>query len=216
MKQASEPFKFVTASYLIRIGSERAETLVALEQALRLCSEASIFYHTFQSLESHEYTFFSSDFSQWVTDACSEPELGEHLAALDLREFVSLVDLRTALVGCVEGYLRSHPASAGRRAAYPFYFCEAVELTAPRDEQASNLAELIEGIRRISLQTLHHHFINSRLRLRLRTNDFSYWVENSLEAPELAQRLNAIDFYVHTLEGTRQQIVETLEPWVER
>jgi len=50
---AEQPFQFVAASYLVRIGTLTASTLRELEQGLRTCSEASIFYHTFQSLETH-------------------------------------------------------------------------------------------------------------------------------------------------------------------
>jgi hypothetical protein len=69
---------------------------------------------------------------------------------------------------------------------------------------------LADGIRDLGLQTLHYHFINSRLRLRLKTNDFSNWVERSLGLPGLARKLNRIDFYTNTLEGVRAEILQAL------
>ena len=66
----------------------------------------------------------------------------------------------------------------------------------------------------MSLHTLHCHFINARLRPRLKANDFSYWIDDSLGLPELAEKLNGIDFYTNTLEGVRREILRVLAPWI--
>lgn len=213
MRKAKEPFQFVAASYLIRICRERAHTLREMESHLRSVPDGSIFYHTFQSLESHHYTAFSSDFAQWVMAACNEAALAERLAAVDLGEFVSLADLREVLVRHLADHLRQNPQSADRPGFEPFHFCEAIEVAVPLDAHADNLAELADGIRRLSLQTLHHHFINSRLRLGLRTNDFSNWIGSSLGLPQLAAKLNRIDFYNNSLEGLREQVLRALGGW---
>jgi len=216
MRKAKEPFQFVAASYLIRVCRERAHTLGEMARCLRTIPDGSIFYHTFQSLESHHYASFSSDFAQWIMAACNEHALAERLATVDLRDVVSLAGLREALASRVEQYLQQNPQVADRPAFEPFHFCETVEVTVPLDAQASTLAELADGIRRLSLQTLHHHFINSALRLGLRTNDFSYWIEHSLGLPELAAKLNRIDFYSNSLDGVCRQVLRTLESWREQ
>jgi len=206
----AEPFQFVAASYLIRIRTERAQTLREMAQHLRGTSDESIFYHTFQSLETHHYSTFSSDFAQWVQAACNEHALAEQMATVDLRGIVSLSDLREKLAGFVEEHVAANPASGERKGFEPFHFCEAVEMTVPLDDWASSLAELADGIRRQSLHTLHYHFITSRLRLKLETNDFSHWVQHSLGRSDLAERLNGIDIYTNTLEGVREEVLATL------
>jgi len=216
MNQAAEAFQFVAASYLVRIRPERASTLKELAEHLRSCSEESIFYHTFQSLETHHYSTFSSDFAQWVQAGLNEQELSERLATVDLRSVVSLTDLREQLAGFVEEHLAANPGSAERRAFEPFHFCEAVEVTVPLDARAHTLAELAAGIRRQSLHTLHYHFIISRLRLRLETNDFSHWVQHSLGVPDLAEAMNRVDIYTNTLEGVREDLVKLLDGWKEQ
>ena len=213
MKQAKRPFEFVAASYLIRIRPERAWTLAELAQNLQAVSDTSILYHTFQSLESHHYTTFSNDFAQWCLAACNERVLAEELSAIDLRDVTSVEELRKVLNGTLEGYLRKYPQSSDRPAFEPFYFCEAVEAVVPLEAQAFTLEELAAGIRRMSLHTLHHHFINARLRPRLQINDFSYWIEDSLGLPELARRLDRIDFYTNTLEGIRKEVLQVLDLW---
>jgi hypothetical protein len=212
MKRAEQPFQFMAASYLIRIGAQPVYTLGDFAKSLRTCPEASIFYHTFQSLEAHHYTAFSSDFAQWALAACNEAALAEQLAVVDLRDIVTLEELRDILVGIVDEHLKLHPQAIDRRAFEAFYFSEAKEVTVPIGTPAWTLAELADGIRLLGHQSLHYHFINSRLRLQLKTNDFSYWIENSLNHPKLAARLNRIDFYNDTLDELRQDIVAMLEP----
>jgi hypothetical protein len=213
-EQAKVPFEFVAASYLVRILPERAWTLGELAKFLRTVPDASIFYHTFQSLETHHYAAFSSDFAQWVMAACNEAALAEQLAAVDLRESVSIEELRKELSRIVEGYLQRNPQSVDRPAFEPFYFCEAREVTVPVGMQANTLEELVAGIRELSVQTVAHHFINSRLRLHLETNDFSHWIKDSLQMPRLAARLNYIDFYTNDLQNLRKEIVQTIESGV--
>ena len=101
MKQAKRPFEFVAASYLIRIRPERAWTLAELAQHLQAVSDASIFYHTFQSLESHHYTTFSNDFAQWSLAACNETILAEELSAIDLRD-IATVEEQIGRASCRE------------------------------------------------------------------------------------------------------------------
>ncbi len=214
MKQASTPFQFVTASYLIRIGRERAVTLAELARGLHSCSDASIFHHTFQSLERQHYISFSNDFAQWALTGCNEAPLAERLAAIDIRDCTTIEGLRDSLTSSVDGYVKLNPSSSSRLSFEPFYFCEAFEFAVPRDERATTLAELEEGIRTSNLQTLHYHFINSRLRLHLQTNDFSHWIETAMELPELARRVDRIDIYMNTLDDLREELVRTIHPWV--
>lgn len=216
MRTAHEPFQFIAASYLTRIRTERAVTLAEMAVHLRHCSGASIFYHTYQSLEAHHYSVFSSDFAQWVMAACNENALAEKLAAVDLLDYVNLEEVRTALVTRIEQHINQNPDSATRKATQRFHFCEAVEMTVPLATRAHTLAEMIEGIRHMSLQTLHYHFINSRLRLRLQTTDFSNWLANSLGLPELAEQVNRLPFSTSTLEQVRDKLLDTLQPWVDR
>ncbi len=209
--RAKQGFQFVAASLLVKIGAQTARTLKELAQGLQQCSDDSIFYHTFQSLETHHYTSFANDFAQWALAACNEPALAEQLAVIDLREVVSLQALRAALLGIVEAHLRENPQSADHRAFETFYFCEAHQVTVPFGPPVFTIEDLAAGIRLLGHQSLHHHFINSRLRLHLRTNDFSNWIQSNFDYPHLAARLDRIDFYNGTLDDVRQQILHVLQ-----
>jgi hypothetical protein len=210
MDDTHAPFRFVTASYLVLIRPERAWTLGELAEGLRTCSNASLFHHTFQSLERHHYTRFSSDFAQWTLTACNEAQLAERLASVDVRDCVTFEELRDAIVTPIASHLSMSPASANRAAFEPFFFCEHESIEVPLGPQASTLRELAEGIRLLDLQTIHHHFINSRVRLHLKTNDFSHWIRHNLGLTGVAQRLDRIDIYMNTLDDLRREILSAI------
>ena len=217
MKQAAKPFQFMAASTLVRICGVEVRTVADLLEHLRTISAASVFNHTFQSLGQHHFLTegFSNDFAQWVLAACNQPQLAEQLASLDIRQYESVETLRADLLRVLEEFVASEPARAQQRAFEPFYFCEAVTVTVPAPWRAHNLPEFCQGLEHISRETLHYHFVDARLREPLTVNDFSYWVEDSLELKELADRIDQIDIYTNTLEGVRELILEECRPWLE-
>jgi Family of unknown function (DUF5752) len=212
MKKAEHAFQFVTASYLTRIGNQSAANLSDLRTGLETCSDASIFYHTFQSLERHHFLTvgFSNDFAQWVIAALNRGELAEQLAALDLRNYLSLSDLRADLLRVTDDFCHVHPSELTRPAFEPFYFCESVEVTIPLGE-AWTLEEFREGLNRLSNASFHFHFLNSRLRMQLQTNDFSLWFAGELGLETLARQTNRIDIYTNTLDDTRTKLLRYIE-----
>ncbi|MFY9754176.1 MAG: DUF5752 family protein [Candidatus Acidiferrales bacterium] len=212
MKQAETPFQFVAAASLILIGKDSPDTLAGLARGLKTVSDASIFCHTFQCLATHHYTSYSNDFAQWAMAACNQAELAERFASVDVRQFVAIAGLRESLVATLDTYLKARPAVGEHMAFEPFYFCESHEVTLPAETRASNLKELAEGIAHIGLESLHYHFINSRLRLHLQTNDFSNWIQHELGMSDLAARVNRVDFYTNTLDGVREEIIACLKP----
>ena len=81
-------------------------------------------------------------------------------------------------------------------------------VTVPLDVEVRTLAEFRDALGRVSHDTFYHHFIASRLRLHLGTNDFSNWLATDLQEPELARRANRIDIYTNTLDTARDELIE--------
>jgi hypothetical protein len=208
MKKPEHPFRFVTVSYLTRIGNQSATNLGELRDGLEKCSDTSIFYHTFQSLGRYHFLTegFSNEFAQWVLAGLNSPMLAEQLAAPDIRSYLTLSDLRTDLLAITDEYCRKHPEEVGRLAFEPFYFLESIEVTIPHMWEAWTLDEFRHRLEHLSNESFHYHFLVSRLRLGLRTNDFSVWFENELGLKSLAQLTNRIDVYTNTLEGARTKL----------
>ncbi|MDR3674138.1 MAG: DUF5752 family protein [Acidobacteriota bacterium] len=207
------PFQFLTASYLVRTQDLKATTLAEFATGLEKCSDASIFFHTFQSLSRHHFLTegFSNDFAQWVLAASNRPELAEQLASFDIREYTSLAELRADLRRVVNDFCEFHPQIATQQTFEAFAFCEAVEVAIPLAIAAGSLREFNEGLQKLSHASLYFHFIASRLRLHLSTNDFSHWFENSLGLTSLARRADHIDIYTNTLEGVRTILTQLIE-----
>ncbi|MGZ4826114.1 MAG: DUF5752 family protein, partial [Terriglobales bacterium] len=76
---------------------------------------------------------------------------------------------------------------------------------------ARNLVEFIESLKKVSIHSIHYHFIEARLRLKLNSNDFSIWLEEEMDLGAVADRLNRIDIYTSTLNDVRDQILRILE-----
>jgi len=210
---ASGPFYFNSSAHLLRISRERAHTLAELLQALRTCAEDSIFQHTFRTLQEHHFIRegFSNDFAHWALSACNEPGLAERLASVDIREFTSVAELRERIVQIVEEYIARNPQVGERQAREPFYFCASDIVVLPTPFVANTLAEFAEGLRQVSVHSIHHHFIEARLRLKLMSNDFSQWLQDDMGLTDSARAVNRIDIYTATLEHVRRQIVRIVE-----
>ena len=211
--RASEAFQFATASYLVRIGNQTAMNLMELQQGLAECTDASIFYHTFQSLGRHHFLTegFSNDFAQWVLGSCNRPVLAEQMASVDIRDYVSLADLRSDLRKVVEGYCAGNGNAASQVAFEEFFFCETVEEKVPLSREAWTLEDFRDGLKDLAHGSLQFHFITSRLRMHLRTNDFSRWLSKELGLTDLARKVDQIDIYTSTLDLARETILRLVE-----
>jgi hypothetical protein len=210
---AKKKFVFNSSAHLLRIGTERAQDLSDLLEGIRTVPDSSIFQHMFQTLAEHHYIRegFSNDFAHWAFFSCNETGLAERLAGVDVREYTSIADMRRRIVQIIEEYLKKHPQSANRAALETFYFCSSDTIVIPTSITANSLTEFVDGLRRVSLHSIHYHFINARLRIKLNSNDFSQWLEEELGLGELADRFEAIDIYTSTLEGVRRQMIKLAE-----
>jgi hypothetical protein len=210
---AVKAFYFNTSAHLLRVTRQKATTLVEFLDALRECPEASIFQHTFRTLQEHHFIRegFSNDFAEWALSACNEPSLAEVMASVDVREFTSVADLRDRFVQIVDEFVKRSPASANRQARETFYFCASDIVVIPTNYVAHTLREFAEGLRHVSVHSIQHHFIEARLRLKLMSNDFSQWLLEDLGLTEAARQLNRIDIYIVTLEDVKNQIIRIVE-----
>jgi hypothetical protein len=208
LRRPHKPFYFNTSEHLVRIGRERASTLSELLQALHDCPDDSIFQHTFRTLQEHHFIRqgFSNDFAHWSLSACHEPILAEQLASVDVREYTAIAGLRIRMIEIVEQFLQEHPRSAARPAHEPFYFCASDLILLPTPFAPDTLPDFIDGLRQVSVHSIHHHFIEARLRLHQMSNDFSQWLEEEMDLRETAEEIERIDIYTNTMEGVRQQI----------
>jgi hypothetical protein len=213
MTTAQQPFQFMTATYLTRVETFKVDTISAMHHGLSEAGDSTIFYHTFQTLGQHHFLTegFSNDFAQWVLGSCNQPVLAERLAGIDIRDYTSTQEMREDLRRIFGDFCTEKPGPADQRAFEPFYFCSAVEVTLPLPWDAHTLPGLRAGLERMSHSSFYYHFIASRLRLGLRTNDFSHWFRTALNMNRLADRTDRIDVYTNTLDTARRELIEIVD-----
>ena len=207
------PFYFNTSAHLLRITRERASSLSELLQAVHDCSEDSIFQHTFRTLEEHHLS--GKAFPTISPIGLFPPATNR--AWLNAWQ-ASTCALLLPWPNCGNGLSRSSTSTFATVPKVPidgaydtFYFCASDTVVLPTPFVAHTLAEFAEGLRQVSVHSIHHHFIEARLRLKLMSNDFSQWLQEDMDLTDAARQLNRIDIYTGTLEDVRRQLVTVVE-----
>jgi hypothetical protein len=209
-------FQFSSSASLERLTGRRASNLEELLELIKTCSDSSIFYHTFSALLKlrEAQVPFNSDFAIWVVTMLNERALAEKLTAIDLSEYNTLDSLRNRLIQLIEHHVQENPLCCKKIADEPFYLHDVTRVVYLTDHFAYDLASFRELLTKISIYSVYFHFIESRLQSQLKTDDFSGWVEESLEMPSLAQKIRRIDISVYTLEGLRSRILQLIDGYL--
>jgi len=132
------------------------------------------------------------------------------LASVDVREFTAIEGLRRRMIEILDQFLQDRPRSGSRPAFEPFYFCASDIVVLPTPFAPDTLSGFLDGINQVSVHSIHHHFIEARLRLHRMSNDFSNWLEQEVGLTEAAEAVERIDIYTSTMEGVRMQIARII------
>lgn len=102
------------------------------------------------------------------------------------------------------------------QAKNPFHFCTRQNLTYLTGLRASNLAELLAGIKSASERSIYHHthhFLDRHEFLSPEPpNDFAYWITNILQERVLGEKVASIDLReFSTLAEIRTRILEVIK-----
>jgi len=206
-------FQFSSSASLERLTGRRASNLEELLILIETCSDSSIFYHTFSAfLKLREAQVpFNSDFAIWVARMLNERALAEKLTAIDLSEYDTLESLRNRLIQLIGRHVKENPLSCKKMANEPFYLHDMTRVVYLTDHFAYDLASFRALLKKISIYSFYFHFIESRMQPPLKTDNFSAWIEESLEMPSLAQKIRRIDISIYTLEGLRSRIIQLID-----
>ncbi|HLA38015.1 MAG TPA: DUF5752 family protein [Candidatus Brocadiales bacterium] len=204
-----EPFHFHSRLYLTELTGLKARDLRELLENLKTLPESSIYYHTHRFLQQHHYLSPEppNDFAYWIRNILQEEELGERMASIDTVQFTSINALREKFIELIEDYTRRTGKNPDAPEGYEFHFMKAITFVIPTPHHASSLKEFYEVMQRISVHSIYYHMFEARLRLKRQTNDFSSWLEEQLGEKELAEKIDRLDPYTHTLEGLRKRIL---------
>ena len=213
LKKAQDPFRFQSRTYIKELTGLKAKNLRELVDTLKKVPDSVIYYHTHHFLEEHHYLIPepSSDFAVWVNDILGEEVLGERLASVNTFEFHSLVAIRERIVVIIAEYLAGGSNSREAMPGREFCFMKSVSVVISTPYVAHDLRKFVEALRKISLGSLYFHVFESRLRLGRGLNDFTIWLQDSLEEAELGEEIARLDPYTYTLEGLRSAFIQLIE-----
>lgn len=213
--KAKEPFKFCTRLHLSELTGLRATTLGQFLALIKQVSGSCIYHHTHRFLQQHQYLSPEppNDFAYWVTDILGEDELGERLVSIDTIQYSTIRDLREKIASTIESYLKDNPLAKLKfaRSGEEFHFIKSVSFILPTNYIAYDLKEFAEVLNKITLDSIYFHIFEARLRLEKPTNDFAFWIENSLGDKKLANNISSFDPYTSTLEDLRNKIIQIVE-----
>lgn len=194
---------------LIKSTGMKARNLRELRERISVVSGESIFHHTYQYFLKGRVLEYTNDFAHWAGESLEERALSEHLSNVDPYAFKNIEDLRMELLNVIDGYLKNFPEPREAMPGDEFYFNETVTLTSPLGIKARNLAEFLIAIKYVDAAAIYYHFYEARVRLGV--DDFSKWLEDSLDKKEVAERIRGIDPFMHSIEEIRKHIYEGIE-----
>lgn len=209
-------FQFSSSASLGKLTGRRAHNLEELLHLIKTCPDSSIFYHTFSTFRKMREVQvpFNNDFAIWISQNLADEALPEKLTAIELAEHNTIKSLRDRIVIIIENHKKENPQVFDRTAAKPFYLCDVVRIVYLTDKFAYNLKSFRESLESVSVDSIYFHFIESRLHTQLQTDDFSRWIEESLDMPELAAKIRNIDIHIYTLDGLRRKLVTLIDGYI--
>lgn len=209
-------FEFKQSMMLLKSTGKKASSLAELRELIASVSAASIFHHTYQYFLKGHILEYTNDFSQWAGESIEESALAEQLSNVDPYDYPDIEQLRKELLRIIDTYRERFPEPREALPRDEFFFNEAVTMVFPAGLAVQNLAEFLIAIKHVDAGSLFYHFYDARLRQSGRTNDFSRWFEQELGKTGLAGKIQAIDPFMHSLEGIRELIVQAVEDEVKK
>ena len=211
-----KPFEFRQCVSILKATGRKAGTLREMRDVIAVVSDESIFHHTYQYFLKGHILEYANDFAHWTGESLEERALAERLSGIDPYDFKNIGELRHELLRVIDEYLEKFPEPRGAMPGDEFYFNETITLIFPAGMVVRNLAEFLICIKYIDAGSIYYHFYEARMRLGSGVDDFSSWLETALMNKELAEKIRAIDPFMHSVEGIREHIVEAVEEDVKR
>jgi hypothetical protein len=212
----TRPFEFKQCMSLLKATGKKAHDLRELRDRAATASDRSLAHHTYQYFLKGHILEYTNDFAHWAGQSLEESALAERLSSIDPYDFADINDLRKELLRAIDDHLVSFPEPRRAMEGDEFFFNETVLMVFPAGMRARNLAEFLMATKHVEESSIYYHFYDARVRLGNRVDDFSQWFEDGLEKPILAQRIRAIDPFMHNLESIREQIMAAVEDEVTR
>ncbi|MBI4691510.1 MAG: mechanosensitive ion channel [Nitrospirae bacterium] len=213
LRQATQPFRFSTRLHIKELTGLKAKNLSELVNILKDVPDSVVYYHTHNFIEEYQYLIPqpANEFALWVGDVIGDEILAEKLSNIDTFEFSTIGKLRERIIAVINDWLSTRGEERTAFKGREFHFIKSVSVVLTTSYIARDLREFVESLRNVSINSLYFHIFESRLRLHRGVNDFSIWLQDSLDERELADEIAALDPYNYTIEGLRSLIIQLIE-----
>ncbi|MFA5073161.1 MAG: DUF5752 family protein [Nitrospirota bacterium] len=210
-----QSFEFKQCITLLKSTGKKACTLRELRERIAGASDESILHHTYQYFLKGHILEYTNDFAQWAGSSLEERALAEQLSNIDPYDYDNVGNVRSKFLETLDQYLSTFPEPRPVIPGDEFFFNETVMLIYPSGIRVKNLAEFLMAIKYVDKSSLYYHFYEARQRLGSNHDDFTVWFETVLAKKDLVYAIRAIDPFMHTLEGIREQITRIVEAEVQ-
>lgn len=215
-KPGTAPFRFIGCSELREVLGEVAEDEKRLVELIESVPLDSIYFHTHSYFLRHSYVerAYPNDFAQWVVMEVRDHVLGERLAVVDPFELKGLERLRMELISIIDDHLSKTPIVPRVIFGQPFHFNQSRMLEVPTGLEVRTLREFRDALGEVEVSAIYFHMFEARHRLKREENDFSAWIRQSLQLPDLAERIRAINPYMGSLERLRSALLTACDDFL--
>ncbi len=215
MENIIEPFEFKQCVSIVKSTGKHAKNLGEMRKLISEAGDESIFHHTYQYFLKGHILEYTNDFAQWAGENLEERALSERLSIIDPYSLKSVKEVRKELIREIDDFLKNSPEPHDVVPGNEFYFTETVSLVFPVGVKTKNLAEFLVAIEHIDEGSIYYHFFDSRVRLGDGiVDDFSRWVEHTLDNKQLADNIRSIDPFMLSIEQIRTHIRNVVEEHV--
>ncbi len=215
MEKDIEPFEFKQCVSIVKSTGKHAVNLSELRRLLSRVGDESIFHHVYQYFLKGHMLEYTNDFAHWAGEHLEERALAERLSSIDPYTLKSVNEVRKELIREIDDFLFNFPEPRDVTSGSEFYFNETVSLVFNVGVKTRNLAEFLVAIGHIDAGSIYYHFYDSRVRLGEGVvDDFSRWIEHTLYRKKIADKIRAIDPFMHSIESIREHIKEIVEECV--
>lgn len=210
-RRVDKSFVFRDVVSILKPTGLKASNLHQLRDGIADSSDECIFHNTYQYVSKGLIQEYTNDFAYWAGEKLEERALAEQLSNIDPYAYKLIEDLRVEVLKVIDYYMENFPEPRDVMPGDEFYFNETITYVFPVGLRARNLAEFLIALKYVDVSSIYYHFYEARIRLRKEADDFSKWLDEVMEAKDIATDIRNIDPFMHNIEGIRDHLISVLE-----
>ncbi len=214
--RANYPFKFCTRLTLPELTGIYATNLKNLLEGIKNAGDSIIYYHTHHYLIQHHYSVPSSpnDFAYWITNRLGENLLGEEIASIDIFDYDTTLEYKNEMIKKISAFIAKNGKTRHVEMGERFNFMKAITFVMDTGKEAYTLSEFHDILNNITIFSIYYHFFEAHFRLNSKLNDFSIWIKDELNLPDLAHKIANLDPYTLTMDRLKKSIIKLTESYL--